>query len=59
MRLETYGAEGIGTTDHGAAAEFQTGLRGWLRPGRVQLDLSYGGAMRTGLNGAAGCSALR
>ena len=34
----------------GSEAEFQLGVRGWARPGRAQLDLSYGGLlMRAGV----------
>ena len=34
----------------GSEAEFQLGVRAWARPGRVQLDLSYGGLlMRAGV----------
>jgi len=45
---ELYGAEG----GAGVPAEFQTGVRAFARPGRVQLDLSYGGLIRTGRDGA-------
>lgn len=41
---ELYGAEGAAR----APAEFQAGVRSFARPGRVQLDLSYGGRLRTG-----------
>ena len=44
---EVYGAEGAA----GADAEFQTGVRAFVRPDRVQLDLSYGGLLRTGRRG--------
>lgn len=37
-------AQGAGAG--GVPAEFQAGLRGWLRPHRVQMDLSYGGLLR-------------
>ena len=49
---EVYGAEGIGGTSAGAPAEFQAGLRSWLRRDHVELDLTYGGALRTGRRAA-------
>ncbi len=45
---EAYGAEGAA----GADAEFQVGLRAFPRPGAVQVDLSYGGFVRTGRRAA-------
>lgn len=44
---EVYGAEGGAA----APAEFQAGVRAFARPGRVQLDLSYGGRLETGRGG--------
>lgn len=41
---EVYGAEGRAP----APPEYQIGVRAFPRPGRVQLDLSYGGLLRTG-----------
>lgn len=37
---------------HGQPNEFQAGVRWWTRPGKVQLDLSYGGQLRNGKPGA-------
>jgi hypothetical protein len=45
---EAYGAEGAA----GADAEFQVGLRAFPRPDAVQVDLSYGGFVRTGRRAA-------
>lgn len=42
---ETYGAAG-------QSAEYQAGIRTWTRPGKVQVDLSYGGFLRTGRRAA-------
>ena len=36
----------------GSDAEYQVGIRAWTRPGRVQLDLSYGGLLRSSSRGA-------
>jgi hypothetical protein len=44
---EVYGAEG---SAH-APAEYQAGLRAFARPGRVQLDLSYGARLGDGRRG--------
>jgi hypothetical protein len=46
--VEAYGAEGAA----GADAEFQVGLRAFPRPDAVQVDLSYGGFVRTGRRAA-------
>lgn len=44
---EVYGAEGSAR----APAEFQAGLRAFVRPGRVQADASYGGRLDSGREG--------
>ncbi len=46
--LEAYGAEGAA----GVASEFQLGLRAFPRPESVQVDLSWGGFLRTGRRAA-------
>jgi hypothetical protein len=46
--VEAYGAEGAA----GADAEFQAGVRAFPRRDAVQLDLSYGGFVRTGRRAA-------
>ena len=43
---EVYGAHGLGDGGYSAPAEFQAGLRVWLRAGHAQLDTSYGGLLR-------------
>jgi hypothetical protein len=40
--LEIYGAERIYRDDAHTTTEYQAGLRTWLRPDRVQVDLSRG-----------------
>jgi hypothetical protein len=47
---EAYGAKGVGTNAPDTPAEFQTGFRVWLRPERVEVDLSYG-ALTSGQRG--------
>jgi len=49
---EVYGAKGVGSNAPNTPAEFQTGVRVWLRADRVELDASYGGTLRTGRDGA-------
>jgi len=49
---EVYGAEDVGSNGGGTPAEFQMGVRRLLRREHVQLDLSYGGTLRTGSPGA-------
>lgn len=44
---EAYGADGSAR----APAEYQLGVRGALRPERVQLDVSWGGRLRTSRRG--------
>jgi hypothetical protein len=46
--VEAYGAEGTAR----AAPEFQVGLRAFPRPKSVQVDLSWGGYLRTGKRAA-------
>jgi hypothetical protein len=43
---EIYGAERIERHDTQTRPEYQAGLRTWLRPDRVQLDLSFGRTLR-------------
>ena len=45
---EAYGAEGAA----GADAEFQVGVRAFPRPDAAQVDVSYGGFLRTGRRAA-------
>jgi hypothetical protein len=45
---EFYGAEGAA----GVPSEYQVALRAFPRPGAVQVDLSWGGALHRGVHGA-------
>lgn len=49
---EAYGSERIGGAGGESPAEFQAGVRKWLRANHVQLDLSYGGTVRGERRGA-------
>jgi hypothetical protein len=40
--LEIYGAEGVARGDAHTTTEYQAGLRSWIRPDRVQVDLTRG-----------------
>ncbi len=50
--VEVFGAESLGLAGAGAPAEYQAGLRTWIRPDRVQADLSYGRALRGSVAGS-------
>ncbi len=52
---EVLGAEGVGADGGaGSPAEYQAGLRTWLRPETVQLDVSFGGLLSNPGTRAAG-----